>query len=497
MKNKIAGIERAVMSLKPFTSGLASGFGINKLFSKSVAKKLVGKTDIGTGLKYRDRKSVEKIVHGDDVFKAQKELEQGVKNVYEKDKLPNFVYGSSGPSGEVVKFPKRLRGGIVNVSKKDKALYYAGKYGPTSVAVKGSVAGAVGGGIYIGSDRAQRPAQVPDDMSAWKSLDKSASGAYINSKENNMIKNPNFQIAFSDQLHKIATSDSHPEAVGLLKEAANWGGMASKAWRSVKRFAKNPILKTKEKAYQAGKGIETIRSKYHPSQMQRLRSSGTAKNMETGAANMRARIVDKRNKKIQNIAERVGGDSGQLALNQKKWMQDSKHKYSPDVVNRQRGEQWVRNKNLRAQKNIQDKNIAKAKLEEKKLEIANIQAGIDKKKGQSIITRIGGGITSKDTPGSVKTIIGGGAVAAGGATAYNLTMAEKKKKDNSIFKFGGKAKKKKSSAFGMLSVKAGIDNNPKPTAADRIAGAKMKKESYAKPKKKVIKKKVTKKAIKY
>ena len=26
--------------------------------------------------------------------------------------------------------------------------------------------------------------------------------------------------------------------------------------------------------------------------------------------------------------------------------------------------------------------------------------------------------------------------------------------------------------FGMLSVKAGVDNNPKPTAADRIAGAK-------------------------
>ena len=32
---------------------------------------------------------------------------------------------------------------------------------------------------------------------------------------------------------------------------------------------------------------------------------------------------------------------------------------------------------------------------------------------------------------------------------------------------------KKKSAFGMLSVKAGIDKNPKPTQADRIAGAKM------------------------
>ena len=34
--------------------------------------------------------------------------------------------------------------------------------------------------------------------------------------------------------------------------------------------------------------------------------------------------------------------------------------------------------------------------------------------------------------------------------------------------------KKGGSTFGMLSVKAGVDKNPKPTAADRIAGAKMK-----------------------
>tara|TARA_A100001515_G_scaffold92308_1_gene73638 strand:- start:92 stop:427 length:336 start_codon:yes stop_codon:yes gene_type:complete len=36
---------------------------------------------------------------------------------------------------------------------------------------------------------------------------------------------------------------------------------------------------------------------------------------------------------------------------------------------------------------------------------------------------------------------------------------------------GMMAKGGKASEFGMLSVKAGIDNNPKPTAADRIAGA--------------------------
>jgi hypothetical protein len=36
-----------------------------------------------------------------------------------------------------------------------------------------------------------------------------------------------------------------------------------------------------------------------------------------------------------------------------------------------------------------------------------------------------------------------------------------------------KKKFKDGGSFGMLSVKAGVDKNPKPTAADRIAGAKM------------------------
>jgi len=55
------------------------------------------------------------------------------------------------------------------------------------------------------------------------------------------------------------------------------------------------------------------------------------------------------------------------------------------------------------------------------------------------------------------------------------------------YKVGGRVKKmgggmmkrkmlKKGTEFGMLSVKAGIDKNPKPTQADRIAGAKMNKK---------------------
>jgi hypothetical protein len=36
------------------------------------------------------------------------------------------------------------------------------------------------------------------------------------------------------------------------------------------------------------------------------------------------------------------------------------------------------------------------------------------------------------------------------------------------------------SPFGILSIIAGIDNNPKPTAADKISGAKMKNKKMAK-----------------
>ncbi len=43
-----------------------------------------------------------------------------------------------------------------------------------------------------------------------------------------------------------------------------------------------------------------------------------------------------------------------------------------------------------------------------------------------------------------------------------------------MYKKGSKKAVGKKSNFGMLSVKAGIDNNPNPTQADRIAGAKMK-----------------------
>ena len=51
---------------------------------------------------------------------------------------------------------------------------------------------------------------------------------------------------------------------------------------------------------------------------------------------------------------------------------------------------------------------------------------------------------------------------------------------NGKMKKGGAVKKmaKGGSTFGMLSVKAGVDKNPNPTAADRIAGAKMKKAKF-------------------
>jgi hypothetical protein len=53
--------------------------------------------------------------------------------------------------------------------------------------------------------------------------------------------------------------------------------------------------------------------------------------------------------------------------------------------------------------------------------------------------------------------------------------------DGNMLKKGGSISKPKmakggATKFGMLSVKAGVDKNPRATAADRIAGAKMRKK---------------------
>jgi hypothetical protein len=53
------------------------------------------------------------------------------------------------------------------------------------------------------------------------------------------------------------------------------------------------------------------------------------------------------------------------------------------------------------------------------------------------------------------------------------SMTEKKKFSMGMAYGGGvSGSKKKTKDFGLLSVKAGVDNNPKPTQADRIVGAK-------------------------
>lgn len=54
-------------------------------------------------------------------------------------------------------------------------------------------------------------------------------------------------------------------------------------------------------------------------------------------------------------------------------------------------------------------------------------------------------------------------------------------KEKMMYKKGGK------SEFGMLSVKAGYDNNPNPTAADRIVGAKKNKKKMGMGGKKMMK----------
>lgn len=83
-----------------------------------------------------------------------------------------------------------------------------------------------------------------------------------------------------------------------------------------------------------------------------------------------------------------------------------------------------------------------------------------------------GGSTMKTTVGSknAKPFIAG--IPNSGPTGPNYQGVDTMKKGGTVKKVK-KMAKGGATSFGMLSVKAGVDNNPKPTAADRIAGAKM------------------------
>ena len=65
------------------------------------------------------------------------------------------------------------------------------------------------------------------------------------------------------------------------------------------------------------------------------------------------------------------------------------------------------------------------------------------------------------------------------SNVIRLTPEQYAKNESRFYQKKGGATKMKSGGatkFGMLSVKAGVDKNPKATAADRIAGAKMNKK---------------------
>jgi len=106
-----------------------------------------------------------------------------------------------------------------------------------------------------------------------------------------------------------------------------------------------------------------------------------------------------------------------------------------------------------------------------------------KKSGCGKVTKYG----RRSIPEGVKKVVGAVATGTAAVLANKKFGLVDKAKEAMGLKKGGAVKKKMAkggSTFGMLSVKAGVDKNPKPTAADRIAGAKMQKGGMTKSKKK-------------
>jgi hypothetical protein len=112
----------------------------------------------------------------------------------------------------------------------------------------------------------------------------------------------------------------------------------------------------------------------------------------------------------------------------------------------------------------------------------------DKDKNKKVIPLMPQGVIykgkAKDYPGIKKIIKDkykkseGGSMESEGPLRQRATYGQRSKQK--VFERKQKIMKRAkggSTEFGMLSVKAGIDKNPNPTAADRIAGAKMNKKS--------------------
>ena len=92
--------------------------------------------------------------------------------------------------------------------------------------------------------------------------------------------------------------------------------------------------------------------------------------------------------------------------------------------------------------------------------------------GSNKVTKIKEKTTNKAKMGNFKNLVN--AAVEGKITPEEAEQAIKK---IVLTKAGGGA-----TDFGMLSVKAGIDKNPKATQADRIAGAKMKEKPVTRAK---------------
>jgi len=100
---------------------------------------------------------------------------------------------------------------------------------------------------------------------------------------------------------------------------------------------------------------------------------------------------------------------------------------------------------------------------------------------KKMCAKCGGAMKKMQKGGSMKTTVASPntktqmyGIPQTGPTGPNYQGIDTMKKGGAVKKV--KKMAKGGSTFGMLSVKAGVDKNPKATAADRIAGAKMSKK---------------------
>lgn len=245
-----------------------------------------------------------------------------------------------------------------------------------------------------------------------------------------MFNNKFMEIAFSDELHKIASSGSHDEAVDLLKSAAKSKilnmakGLAGKTWRFGVRQGKDILRHPSvmiDKAKRVGsKILSKVPGKFSP--LERLRMKGIM-GEERAISNIAAKRKGFAQTQQAKATELVAKEQDKT----KKLLRNTRSNTYKNIKSKTPHTQETMKENTRRISNVMTRN--------KMLEAeSKAKDAADKYKNFGVSDYVGGALYRGDNA-AVRKTIGAGALGGAGILAYK-GVTGKDKKDVNVHKYG-------------------------------------------------------------